>query len=49
MTDEELRRKLEQLHDEIENIDKVDETGRVLLRDLDGHIRALLARRKQPS
>jgi hypothetical protein len=44
MDDEELRRKLEQIHDEIERVDKVDEKGRMLLRDLDGHIRALLAR-----
>ncbi len=44
MADEELRQKLEQLHDEIQNVDKVDEKGRVLLRDLDGHIRDLLAR-----
>jgi hypothetical protein len=44
MADDELRQKLEQLHDEIENMDTVDEKGRVLLRDLDGHIRALLAR-----
>ena len=44
MDDEELRRKLEQLHDEIANVDHVDEQGRSILRDVDGHIRALLAR-----
>ncbi len=44
MADDDLRQKLEQLHDEIEHIDRVDERGRVLLRDLDGHIRDLLAR-----
>jgi uncharacterized protein DUF4404 len=44
MNDDELRQKLEQLHDEIQNVDKVDEKGRVLLRDLDGHIRAILLR-----
>ncbi len=44
MTDEELRRKLEQLHDEIEHLNHVDEQGRLMLRDLDGHIRDLLAR-----
>ncbi len=42
--DDELRQKLEQIHDEIEHLDHVDERGRVLLRDLDGHIRELLAR-----
>ncbi len=44
MADDELRQKLEQIHDEIEHLDRVDERGRVLLRDLDGHIRELLAR-----
>ena len=44
MTDEELRRKLQQLHDDIEHLDHVDEQGRIMLRDLDGHIRAVLAR-----
>ncbi len=44
MDDEELRRKLEQLHDDIANLDHVDEKGRVILRDVDGHIRDLLAR-----
>ena len=44
MDDEELRRKLEQLHDDIANVDHVDEKGRVILRDIDGHIRELLAR-----
>ncbi len=44
MNDEELRQKLEQTHDAIEKIDKVDEKGRILLRDIDGHIRDLLAR-----
>ena len=44
MTDEELRRKLQQLHDDIEHLDHVDEQGRLMLRDLDGHIRDLLAR-----
>jgi hypothetical protein len=43
MADEELRHKLEQLHDEIANIDHVDEKGRAILRDVDGHIRDLLA------
>ena len=44
MADEEIRQKLQQLHDEIENIDHVDEQGRALLRDVDGHVRDLLAR-----
>ena len=44
MTDDELRQKLEQLHDEIQNVDHLDDQGRALLLDLDGHIRELLAR-----
>jgi hypothetical protein len=44
MAGEELRQKLERLHDEIASIDEVDEKGRELLRDLDGHVRELLAR-----
>ncbi len=42
MADEELRRKLEQVHDEIANIDHVDEKGRAILRDVDGHVQDLL-------
>ncbi len=44
MADKELRQKLQQLHDAIENVDHVDAKGQVLLRDLDVHIRELLAR-----
>ncbi len=44
MTDEELRRKLQQIHDDIEHLDHVDKRGRIMLRDLDGHIRDVLAR-----
>jgi hypothetical protein len=44
MADKKLRRQLERLHDEIQKTDKVDETGKRLLRDIDGHIRDLLAR-----
>ena len=44
MDDDELRLKLEQLHDDIANVDHVDERGRVMLRDIDGHIRELLSR-----
>jgi hypothetical protein len=39
-----LQEQLRQLHDAIEKVDKVDDRGRDLLRDLDGHIRDLLAR-----
>jgi hypothetical protein len=31
MADEEIRQKLEQLHDDIQNIDHVDEQGREIL------------------
>lgn len=44
MADKKLRRQLERLHDEIQKTEKVDETGKRLLRDIDGHIRELLAR-----
>ncbi len=44
MDDKELRKLLEQLHDEIENAGKVDEKGRALLIDVDAHIRELLIR-----
>jgi hypothetical protein len=44
MDDEELRRRLEQVHDDIANLDHVDEKGRAILLDVDGHIRDLLAR-----
>ena len=44
MADEELRRRLEELHDQIEHTEQVDERGRLLLRDVDGHIKELLAR-----
>jgi hypothetical protein len=47
MADEELRRRLEELHDQIEQTDQVDAQGRALLRDLDGHLRELLARSEQ--
>ena len=47
MADDELRRKLEELHDQIEQTDHVDEKGRELLRDVDGHVRELLARSEQ--
>jgi hypothetical protein len=39
-----LKEQLLQLQDAIEKADKVDEQGRRLLRDLDEHIRDLLAR-----
>lgn len=39
-----LKEQLLQIQDAIEKADKVDEQGRLLLRELDGHIRELLAR-----
>ncbi len=44
MVNEELRQKLQQLHNEIENVDEVDEEGREILVHLDADIRDLLAR-----
>jgi hypothetical protein len=44
MENSELRKLLDQLHDEINNASSVDEKGRELLRDLDGDIRALIDR-----
>jgi hypothetical protein len=44
MDDKKLRKMLEQLRDEIENAGKVDEKGRVLLREVDEQIRELLVR-----
>jgi hypothetical protein len=44
MADEELRRKLKELHDNIQHVTKVDDRGLALLRDVDGHIRELLDR-----
>lgn len=44
MADRKLRSQLQRLHDEIEKTQTVDETGRRLLKDIDGHIRELLAR-----
>jgi hypothetical protein len=44
MNHQNLRKQLEQLHDEIEKTDRVDDEGRRLLRDLDTHIRDLLER-----
>jgi hypothetical protein len=38
------RELLEKLHDEINNTERVDEKGKVLLRDLDEDIRSLLER-----
>jgi hypothetical protein len=48
MNDPELRKLLEQLHNEIENTETVDEKGQELLRDLSEHIRVLLVRSEQP-
>ncbi len=44
MADRKLRQELQRLHDEIEKTKTVDETGRRLLQDIDGHIRELLVR-----
>ncbi len=44
MEDKKLRKLLEQLHAEIEKTEKVDDKGRVLLRDLNKDISELLAR-----
>ena len=47
MNNEEHRKLLQQLHDEIHNTQSVEETDVELLRDLEGDIRALLARAKE--
>jgi hypothetical protein len=47
MDNNELRKSLHQLHDEIKNTQTVDEKGSELLRDLDGDIRALLNRSEE--
>jgi hypothetical protein len=44
MNNEEIRKLLEQLHSEVDNIDTLDEKGRELLRDLGNDIDELLAR-----
>jgi len=44
MPDENLRKILEQLHDELERTESVDETGDELLRHLNEDIRSLLKR-----
>jgi hypothetical protein len=44
MDNDELRKHLQQLHDEINNAGTVDEKGSELLRDIEGDINALLER-----
>ena len=44
MENEELRKLLHQLHDEINNTQTVDEKGSEMLRELEGDIHALLER-----
>jgi hypothetical protein len=44
MTDENLRKLLEQLHDELERVESMDEKGDELLRHLNADIRDLLKR-----
>jgi hypothetical protein len=47
MDNNELRKLLLQLHDEIRNTQSVDEKGSELLRDLDGDIQDLLERSEE--
>jgi hypothetical protein len=47
MDNNELRKLLLQLHDEIKNIQSVDEKGSELLRDLEGDIQNLLERSEE--
>jgi hypothetical protein len=47
MDNEEHRKLLQQLHDEINNTKTIDETEVELLRDLEGDIRALLERARE--
>ena len=47
MTDENLRKLLEQLHDELERTESVDEKGDALLRHLNADIRDLLKRSEE--
>ncbi len=47
MDNKDLRKLLQQLHDEVENTQTVDEQDSELLRDLDGHIRTLLDRSEE--
>ncbi len=47
MDNDELRKLLQQLHDEIKNAHTVDEKGSQLLRDLDEDIRAFLDRSEE--
>lgn len=44
MNDQDIRRRLQELHDELQRIENVDEEGRALLRRLDEDIRLLLQR-----
>jgi hypothetical protein len=44
MDDDKNKKILQQLHDEINNLQEVDDKGAELLRDLDADIRALLER-----
>lgn len=47
MSDEKLRKLLEQLHDELERTESVDEKGDDLLRHLNADIRQLLKRSEE--
>jgi hypothetical protein len=44
MADQDSRKLLQQLHDEINNLQSVDDKSSDLLRDIDGDIRSLLER-----
>ncbi len=44
MTSQDLRHTLEELHSELEQASEVDENTREMLSDIDGHIKALLAK-----
>jgi hypothetical protein len=47
MDNKKSRELLQQLHDEINKTQTVDEKGKLLLRDIDGDIRALLERSEE--
>ena len=47
MADDELRRKLEDLRQQIERTGQTDDKGRTLLRDVDDQVRELLARSEE--
>jgi hypothetical protein len=48
MAENDSRKLLQQLHDEINNLKAVDDSSTELLRDIDGDIRTLLERSGEP-